>query len=422
MAAPTASVNFNNQKITNVATPVLGTDGANKDYVDGISQGLDPKPSVKAATTAAIVMNGPLNVDGVSLIAGDRVLVKNQGAVAEVGLINLSGLTDTGLAGKYFTVDSPTTPYYVWFDLDNGSVDPAPIGKTGIEVNIASSDSDSAIAGKVQAVLNVHSAFSATVLAAAVSITNLVPGPVTNATAGDSGATVSTTTQGSSTGALNGIYTVQAGAWIRALDCDNWDELITAYVFVEQGTQNADSGWLCTIDSGGTLNADTVTWVQFSQAGTVTAANVGAGTVNVFKQKNGASLEFRTLDDTSSVNVIQTGDIITFDVLPGGININNLSGGPLSIANGGTGATTVAGAKTNLLFTTKYSETFGDNNAKVFVITHNLGTDDVVAQVRKTSGSKEIVEPDIEITSINTITLRFNNKPSVNQFRVTVIG
>lgn len=422
MAAPTASVSLNNQKITNLATPVLGTDAANKDYVDSVSQGLDPKQSVKAATTAAIVLNGPLNVDGVSLIAGDRVLVKNQGAVSEVSAINLTGLTAAGLSGKYFTIDSPTVPYYVWFDLDDGSTDPAVGGKTGIEVNIATGDSDADIAGKVQAVLNVHSAFSATLSTATVNVTNLVGGPATDATAGDSGAVASTTVQGASAGAANGVYIVQAGAWTRALDTDTWNELFSAYVFVEQGTQNADSGWLCTVDAGGTLNTDSVTWVQFSQAGTVTAANVGSGEIEIFKQKNGATLEFRTINDTTSVDVVQTGDVITFNVLPGGINMNNLGGGPLSVLNGGTGASTAAGAKTNLGFTTKYAEDIGDGVAKVFVITHSLNSRDVVVQVRQNSSPYAVVEPDIENSTVNTTTLRFNKAPTVAQYRVVIIG
>lgn len=422
MAAPTASVGFNNQFLTGVKTPVNGTDGANKDYVDSVSQGLDPKPSVKAATTAAIVLNGPLNVDNISLIAGDRVLVKNQGAVAEVSAINFTGLTTAGLAGKYFTIDSTTVPYYVWFDLNDGSSDPAPNGKTGIEVNIATGDSDADIAGKVQAVLNNHLAFSATLATATVNVTNLVSGPATNATAGDSDAVVSTTTQGASSGAANGVYVVQAGAWTRALDSNTWNELISAYVFVEEGTANKDSGWLCTIDSGGTLESDTVTWVQFSQAGTTNGANVGTGAIAVFKQKNGANLEFRTFDDTTSVDVATANDIITFTVLPAGVDKNNLGGSALSVLNGGTGATTAAGAKTNLGFITKYSEDIGDGAAKVFVITHGLGTRDVIVQVRLNSGTYALVEPDIEMTSTTTVTLRFNAAPTNAQYRVVILG
>lgn len=51
---------------------------ATKAYVDSFVQGLDTKASVRAATTADITLSGTQTIDGVSLIAGDRVLVKNQ--------------------------------------------------------------------------------------------------------------------------------------------------------------------------------------------------------------------------------------------------------------------------------------------------------------------------------------------------------
>ncbi|WP_199154413.1 phage tail protein [Chromobacterium sp. ASV23] len=47
---------------------------------------LDGKPSVRAATTAAIVLAGLQTVDGVALQAGDRVLVKNQANGADNGI------------------------------------------------------------------------------------------------------------------------------------------------------------------------------------------------------------------------------------------------------------------------------------------------------------------------------------------------
>ena len=50
MAAPSAAVSLNSQKITNLATPTASTDAASKSYVDGVSQGLDVKDSVKATT------------------------------------------------------------------------------------------------------------------------------------------------------------------------------------------------------------------------------------------------------------------------------------------------------------------------------------------------------------------------------------
>lgn len=63
---------------------------ATRAYVDGkvleeINK-LDSKQSVRAATTANIALAGLQSVDGVALVAGDRVLVKNQTAAKDNGL------------------------------------------------------------------------------------------------------------------------------------------------------------------------------------------------------------------------------------------------------------------------------------------------------------------------------------------------
>lgn len=47
---------------------------------------LDNKQSVRAATTANIVLSAPQTIDGVNLLAGDRVLVKNQTAAKDNGI------------------------------------------------------------------------------------------------------------------------------------------------------------------------------------------------------------------------------------------------------------------------------------------------------------------------------------------------
>ena len=74
-----------------------------------------------------------------------------------------------------------------------------------------------------------------------------------------------------STPANNGIYLSNSGAWTRTADANTWNQLVSAYVLVEQGTINGDTGWVCTSDPGGTLGVTAVTWVQFSGAGTYTA-------------------------------------------------------------------------------------------------------------------------------------------------------
>jgi hypothetical protein len=73
------------------------------------------------------------------------------------------------------------------------------------------------------------------------------------------------------TQANNGIYLSGTGAWTRTLDANTWNQLISAYVFVETGSTQADTGWVCTVDPGGTLGVTAVTWAQFSGAGTYTA-------------------------------------------------------------------------------------------------------------------------------------------------------
>jgi hypothetical protein len=78
---PTASVGLNSQKIVNLLDPTGAQDAATKNYVDNSVQGLDAKASCHAATTANIATlagGAPNTLDGVTLAANDRVLVKDQ--------------------------------------------------------------------------------------------------------------------------------------------------------------------------------------------------------------------------------------------------------------------------------------------------------------------------------------------------------
>jgi phage-related tail fiber protein len=142
-------VSFNSYKLTNLATPTNDSDAANKAYVDAARSGLDVKQSVRAATTANITLSGTQTIDGVALIAGDRVLVKDQ-----------------------------------------------------------------------------------------------------------------------STASQNGIYVVAAGAWSRATDADTSTEVTPGmFTFIEEGSVNSDQGWVLATNGAITLGTTSLTFAQFSGAG-----------------------------------------------------------------------------------------------------------------------------------------------------------
>lgn len=98
----TANFDAGNQKIVNVGTPVANTtDAATTAYVDAAIANLnslfDSKPSVRVATTAngtlATAFANGQSVDGITLVTGNRILLKNQSAPAENGIytVNASG-------------------------------------------------------------------------------------------------------------------------------------------------------------------------------------------------------------------------------------------------------------------------------------------------------------------------------------------
>ena len=301
LAAPTASVSLNSQKITGLADPTNATDAANKQYVDAAVVGIDWKQSVKAATTANITLSGTQTVDGVALSAGDRVLVKDQ-----------------------------------------------------------------------------------------------------------------------STGANNGIYVVSASTWSRSTDADTDAEVTASFaVFVEQGTVNADSGWVLTTDGTITIGSTALTFTQFTGLGQVTAGDgltKTGNTLNVVGTSNRITANADSIDIASTY--VGQSSITTL----GTITTGTWNGTTIAVANGGTGSTTASGARTNLSSTSfalpqKYAASVGGSTS--IPVTHNLGTTDVVV---KTYLSGAEVECDVTATDANTVTLGFAVAPSAGSIRVVVIG
>ena len=125
----------------NVATPTLDDHAANKAYVDSVAQGLDVKDSVRAASTGDVNVGTPAStMDGVNLVDGDRVLLKNQTTASQNGIYVYAstGLTraidmDTAgeFVGAFFFVEEGTVNSDQGYVMSaNGTID---VGTTDIE-------------------------------------------------------------------------------------------------------------------------------------------------------------------------------------------------------------------------------------------------------------------------------------------------
>jgi hypothetical protein len=66
--------------------PVSGNDVVNKTYLDFFATGISWKQPVNCGTTTNITLSGLQTIDGVTVVAGDRVLVKSQTAPAQNGI------------------------------------------------------------------------------------------------------------------------------------------------------------------------------------------------------------------------------------------------------------------------------------------------------------------------------------------------
>lgn len=119
-------IDLQSQRATNVADPSANTDAANKQYVDNVARGLRWKDAVRVATTA----NGALatayangqSVDGVALVTGDRVLLKNQTTGSENGIyiVAASGAPTRALDADGGTELAPGTAVTVTEGTTNG--------------------------------------------------------------------------------------------------------------------------------------------------------------------------------------------------------------------------------------------------------------------------------------------------------------
>lgn len=218
-----------------------------------------------------------------------------------------------------------------------------------------------------------------------------------------------------SSGAENGLYDVtQAGSagtpfiLTRNVNMDTTAEFATAFIPVEDaGTANSNSLWLCTNSADPTVGTTAIAFVQLNKG-----TDLQAGT--------GITISGNTV----SINTSYVGQtsITTLGTITTGV----WNGTAIAVANGGTGATSAANARSNLGAVGKYSATIGDNSSTSISITqatHGLASNgQMTAQVFDASTGAQVY-CDVTINNSNgTVTFGFANAPSTNAYRVVIMG
>jgi len=86
LTTATTTINMGGFKILNLGTPTTGTDATTKAYVDQTINGLSWKEPARVASTGNLALSGLAAIDGVTPIAGDRILAKNQTTGSQNGI------------------------------------------------------------------------------------------------------------------------------------------------------------------------------------------------------------------------------------------------------------------------------------------------------------------------------------------------
>ena len=280
------------------------------------------------------------------------------------------------------------------------------------------------------------------------------------------------------TGSENGIYTVNAsGPPTRATDADADAEVTSGlFVFVEDGTANADSGWVLTTEDPITVGSTALAFSQFSGAGQITAGTGLTKTGNTINAIGGNGITANADELITDNNYIadtilaaavtgntETGITVTYetsdntfdfvvtaatDAVAGIIEratIAETAAGTLTdravtpfsldgmttLANmtwfldqdtlSGNDATKVASQQSIKAYVDNktYAADVGNGALTTIPITHSLGTRDVTVQVYDSTGYDEI-ECDIVRNTTNQVTLDFSVAPTSAEFRVVV--
>ena len=366
-----------------VADPTDIAHIATKGYVDAARQGLDVKASVRVASVAPVAIASALEagdlIDGVTLVAGDRVLLKDQSTASENGI-------------------------YVAVGSGAGAASRAPDADTSAKVTTGMFTfvSEGTVNGDNGFVLTTNDAIT-------LGSTNLTF--VQFSGAGQVIAGAGLTKSG------NTLDVVGTADRITV----NTDSVDIASTYVGQST----------ITTLGTIT--TGTWDATTVAVTAGGTGVESFTDNGVVYGNGTS----ALDVTSAGTEHQvlragSGGVPAF----GAVDLSQTAAttNSLLISRGGTNASTEATARTNLAaggtqgagvstpaLARKVTKAVGNGVDTSFTLVHAFNTREVMVQVYD-SANYDTVIADTVRTDANTVTISFVVAPSSSAYTVVVIG
>ena len=334
-------------------TPSNSTDIANKSYVDTVAQGLDTKASVVAGTTANITLSGTQTIDGVAVVATDRVLVKNQTAPADNGIYIASATawsrapdmnTWAQVPGAYVFIEGGTTL------ADTGWVCTSDAGGTIGVTAITWAQFSGAGSGVSSITFGSTGLTPSTATNGAITVAGTLA--LTN---GGSGQTTAQAAMNAFAGAVtSGSYLRGNGTnvvmnTIQVADVPTLNQNTTGTAANVTGTVAILNGGTGQTTAGAAFNAlspITTTGDLILGTGVNTASRLAIGANGYLLSSNGT---------TASWQPAPASGVTTFSAGTTGLTPATATGGVVSLAgtlavtNGGTGATNATDARTNLV-------------------------------------------------------------------------
>jgi hypothetical protein len=150
----------------------------------------------------------------------------------------------------------------------------------------------------------------------------------------------------------NGIWVVAAGAWTRGTDLAAGVDAANKATFIEAGTTYADSGWMCTSNTGSAVvGTNNLSYVQITAAGQILAGNGLTKTGNTISTKAGDGIEITSNANSTNVGLdaVSPGLQFTGSAGTGRLQVKTVSTGGVEVVAGGVqiklnGATLATGA------------------------------------------------------------------------------